>query len=135
MLNKNGWGLKEMLFLSSILLIFLAISIYYIVSMYNNFAKEIQATDYSLLEEKLEKQALIYLNDYYDDNLTNEEITITRNVLRTFNLDIILEDNKGNSCSGYVKANKTHGKIHAKSFIKCNDYITEGYEGWINEKE
>lgn len=129
-LDKNGWSLKEMLVLSGILMIFLIIAIYYIVSLYNNFGAEVKTTNYSELEKKLEDQALIYLNDYYDELLTSEDITITRNVLRSYNLDIILEDNKGNSCSGYIMAHKTHGKVYTKSYIKCNDYMTEGYEEW-----
>ena len=134
--NKNGWSLKEMLLLSSILLLFLLVAIYYIVSLYNNFDSEVKATNYSLLEEKLEKRALIYLNDYYDEILTNDNITITRSVLRSYNLDIILEDNEGNACSGYVIAHKTHDKIYTKSYIKCNKYMTDGYEEWRNnEKE
>ena len=129
-LNKNGWSLKEMLLLSGILVLFLLVAIYYIATLYNNFGEEVKATNYSLLEKRLEDKALIYLNDYYNDMLTSEEVTITRNVLKSYNLDVVLEDNKGNSCSGYVIANKTHGKVYTKSYIKCNSYMTEGYEEW-----
>jgi len=129
-LNKNGWGLKEMLILSGVLLIFLIVSIYFIISMYNNFNNDVMATNYEALEEKLEKQARIYLNDYYDEILTNDYITITRNVLKSYNLDVVLEDNKGNSCSGYVMANKTHAKVEVNAYIKCDDYQTNGYEEW-----
>jgi hypothetical protein len=129
-LNKNGWSLNEMLLLSGILIIFLLVAVFYISSMYNNFDMEVKKTDYSVLESNLEKQTLIYLNDYYDEMLTSEEITISRSVLRSYNLDVVLEDNKGNSCSGYAKAYKTHGKVYTKAYIKCNGYMTEGYEEW-----
>lgn len=129
-LNKNGWSLNEMLLLSGILIIFLIIAIYYIVSLYNNFDTEVKTTNYSELEKELENQALVYLNDYYDELLTSEDITITRNVLRSYDLDVILEDNNGKACSGYVMAHKSHGEIYTKSYIKCNDYMTEGYEEW-----
>ena len=129
-LNKNGWSLKEMLLLSGILVLFLLVAIYYIATLYINFGEEVKETNYSLLEERLEDKALIYLNDYYNDMLTSEEVTITRNVLRSYNLDVVLEDNKGDSCSGYVIANKTHGKVYTKAYIKCNGYMTEGYEEW-----
>ena len=129
-LNKNGWSLNEMLLLSGILIIFLLVAVFYISSMYNNFDMEVKKTDYSVLESNLEKQTLIYLNDYYDEMLTSEEITISRSVLRSYNLDVVLEDNKGDSCSGYVIANKTHGKVYNKAYIKCNGYMTEGYEEW-----
>lgn len=119
-----------MILLSGILLVFLVIAIYYIISLYNNFDEEVQVTDYTLLEERLEKQALIYLNDYYDEILTNEDITITRSILKSYNLDIILEDNNGNSCSGYVMAHKTYGEIYTTAYISCDNYVTEGYEEW-----
>ena len=80
-LNKNGWSLNEMLLLSGILIIFLLVAVFYISSMYNNFDMEVKKTDYSVLESNLEKQTLIYLNDYYDEMLTSEEITISRSVL------------------------------------------------------
>ena len=130
LLNKNGWSLKEMLLLTGILALFLLVAIYYIASLYSNFESEVKGTNYALLEENLEKQALIYLNDYYDELLTNEDITITRNVLRSYNLDIVLQDNNGKSCSGYVMAHKTHGKVYVKSYIKCDKYVTSGYEEW-----
>lgn len=119
-----------MLVLSGILILFLIVAIYYIVSLYNNFGEEVKTTNYSQLEKNLEEKALIYLNDYYDEILTSEDVTITRSVLRSYNLDIILQDNDGKACSGYVMAHKTHGKIYTKSYIKCNNYMTEGYEEW-----
>ena len=41
MLNKKGWGLKEMLLLSGLLVIFLFIAIFYIYILYANFDKDV----------------------------------------------------------------------------------------------
>ena len=41
MLNKHGWGLKEMLVLSGILVLFLIIAIYYIFSLYQELYLEV----------------------------------------------------------------------------------------------
>lgn len=128
-LNKQGWGLREMLVLSGVLVLFLVIAIYYIYNLFGD-AEEYNANYYYELEEKLEHQANIYLNDYFDDDLSSDYITITRNILRAYDLDIALKDSKGDACSGYVMANKSKGKVNIKSYIKCNKYMTSGYEDW-----
>ncbi len=130
MLNKNGWGLREMLVLSGVLGIFLIVAIYYIYTLYDSLDEEVTINYYYDLEEKLENQARVYLDDYYDENLNSDYITITRSVLNTYNLDVNLLDLDGNACSGYVKANKTRGNVNIDAYISCRDYITDGYESW-----
>lgn len=127
LLNKHGWGLREMLILSGLLIIFLFIAIYYIYSLYNNFNKEVSYNYYYDLEEKLEEKALIYLSDYYDGILTSDNMVITRNALSLYDLDIALLDRNSNTCDGYVVANKSRGIINKKAYIKCKKYETEGY--------
>lgn len=131
-LNKEGWGLREMLVLSGILILFLIIAIYLIYSLYSEFDREATVGYYYELEEKLENQASVYLNDYYPDPLTSDNLTITRGVLRTYNLDVDLVDKNDKACSGYVIANKTHGQTNVNAYIKCEHYETEGYEEWRN---
>ena len=131
-LNKHGWGLREMLVLSGILILFLIVAIYYIYSLYNGISEEVSLSHYYGLEDKLENQAIIYINDYYDSNLTSDYITISRSVLRAYDLDISLFDNYGDACSGYVVANKSKGIINTQGYIKCKNYMTEGYEEWRN---
>lgn len=128
MLNKRGWGLKEMILLSGILVIFLVIAIYYVVSLYHGIGEEVTNSSYYELEERLENQAKIYLSDYYNIPLTSEKITISRAILRSYNLDVSLIDSLGNACSGYVVAYKTMGVTTVNGYIKCNDYQTVGYE-------
>ncbi|MBE6154329.1 MAG: hypothetical protein E7163_01970 [Firmicutes bacterium] len=129
-LNKHGWGLVEMLLLSSLLIIFLLIAAYLVYILYGTFERNTISDNYISLEEKLEKQTLIYLNDYYDEDLTSDKITITRSVLKSYDLDISLLDSKGNACSGYTVAYKTKGIVHTDAYIKCDGYMTEGYEDW-----
>jgi len=129
-LNKHGWGLVEMLLLSSLLIIFLFIAAYLVYILYGTFEENVRNDNYSYLEEKLEKQTLIYLNDYYDEDLTSNKITITRSVLRSYDLDISLLDSQGNACSGYTIAYKTKGIVYANAYIKCDGYTTNGYEDW-----
>lgn len=124
LLNKHGWGLREMLLVSSVLFIFLFIAIFYIYALYDNLDKNMLVTPYSEMESKLERQANIYLNDYYDNALSEHEITITRSVLKSHDLDVSLIDPNGNSCSGYVLASKNG----VKAYIKCDEYTTDGYK-------
>lgn len=129
-LNKNGWGLREMLVLSGILVLFLGIAIFYIVSLYNEFEVEASTSNYYRLEEKLETQASIYLDKYYDEILTSDPVTITRSILNAYNLDTSLMDPKGDACTGYVRAYKTRGNTEIIGYISCKNYVTEGYEEW-----
>ena len=119
MLNKHGWGLVEMLVASSVLILFLMIAIYYVYTMYNNISE----TEYTLLEDKLESQAQIYLDEYYEGELI-DNMVIKRSTLSKYNLDVTLRDSDGHLCSGY--ALYTSGNI--KGYISCLEYETEGYE-------
>lgn len=123
-----------MILLSCILLVFLGVAIFYIVVLYRNFDLDVTPTSYyNDLERKLENQALVYINDYYNGDLTNEEVIITRQVLRNYDLDIVLSDRNGEACSGYVAISKTHSLIKKKAYISCKNYVTEGYKKWAVE--
>ena len=45
--NKHGWGLKEMLILSGILMLFFVISIYYIYTLYQILDMEVASNNYT----------------------------------------------------------------------------------------
>ena len=130
MLNKHGWGLKEMLVLSGVLVLFLVVAIYYIYTLYQQLGREVTNNYYYDLESDLENSALVYLQDYYDDALNSEGITITRSVLRSYDLDVSLNDPNGHVCSGYVVAKRTHGEDIIDAYISCPNYETDGYEEW-----
>ena len=128
MLNKHGWSLREMLILSGILIVFLFIAIYYILIMYKDLDLNITNNYYDNLESRLEENATVYLEDYYEGDLSSEEIKITRGMLRSYDLDIELRDKDGHVCAGYVVARRTHGEDDIKAYISCPDYTTEGFE-------
>ena len=128
MLNKHGWSLREMLILSGILIVFLFIAVYYIFTMYRDLDLEIGNNHYSNLEEKLEENAIVYLEDYYEGDLNSEGLKITRGMLRSCDLDVELRDKDGHVCAGYVVARRTHGEDDIKAYISCPDYTTEGFE-------
>ena len=130
MFNKHGWGLKEMLVLSGILMLFLVIAIYYIYTLYQEMGREVTTAYYHGLENDLSESARVYVEDYYDGNLNSDGITITRSILRAYDLDVALRDNDGNVCSGYVIASRTQGEDFYQAYISCPNYSTDGYEDW-----
>lgn len=130
MLNKHGWGLKEMLVLSGILVLFLIIAIYYIFTLYQELDRDVTDHYYTDLETELEDSAKVYIEDYYDGDLTSDGLTITRSVLRTYDLDVSLVDNRGRACSGYVIASRTHGEDFYQAYVSCPNYTTDDYEDW-----
>lgn len=117
-----------MIILSGILIIFLFIAVYYIFTMYKDLDLEIGNNYYGSLETRLEENANVYLEDYYEDDLNSEGIKITRGMLRSYDLDIELRDQEGHVCAGYVVARRTHGEDEIKAYISCPNYTTEGFE-------
>ena len=117
-----------MLILSGILIVFLFIAVYYIFTMYRDLDLEIGNNHYSNLEEKLEENAIVYLEDYYEGDLNSEGLKITRGMLRSCDLGVELRDKDGHVCAGYVMARRTHGEDDIKAYISCPDYTTVGFE-------
>lgn len=117
-----------MLILSGILIAFLFIAVYYIFTMYKDLDLEFDNNYYSNLESKLEENATVYLEDYYEGDLTSEGLKITRGMLRSYDLDVELRDQNGHVCTGYVMARKTHGEDEIQAYISCPDYTTIGFE-------
>lgn len=117
-----------MLILSGILIVFLFIAVYYIFTMYRDLDLEIGNNHYSNLEEKLEENAIVYLEDYYEGDLNSEGLKITRGMLRSYDLDVELRDQDDHVCAGYVMARRTHGEDDIKAYISCPDYTTVGFE-------
>lgn len=129
MLNKNGWGLQEMLILSGILIIFLVIAIYFIYTMYSEI--DFMGNDYYVnMEKDLESNTREYLDKYYDGVLTSDDVIIAEEVLEQKGLGVNLVDKVGNMCSGYAVANKSKGNISVKGYIDCGKYKTDGYKEW-----
>ena len=119
-----------MLVLSGILILFLIVAIYYIFTLYQEMGREVNNNYYHDLEEDLRKSAQVYIEDYYDGTLNSDGITITRSLLRTYDLDVSLTDRDGNACSGYVIASRTHAEDSIRAYISCPNYTTDGYEDW-----
>lgn len=154
-LDNRGWGYRDMIIYSCILLFCLLLSVYFVNSLYNDLEKsaiiqEQNTTNSNIVEvpkeEEPEKEEVKFDYSYYfdlEDGLKNATYTYINegNVdyssgLVTVNSSILIDkgylknfyDQHGNRCSGYsnVIADDMLGYT-VESYILCNDYSTAGY--------
>lgn len=146
-LNNHGWGFREMLFYMAILVVFLFIAVFLIIRTYyqldqKNFnvaeyfpeGEESVPTEkeillYSDLEVNIKNAAVTYIKNYYDQEITNEKVSITLNILKSKGLIDDLKDIKDkSSCDGYVLASINKDlEVLYYPYIKCANYTTLGY--------
>lgn len=119
-LNKNGWGLMQMLLISGILLILLLFAAYYIYVFYTKL-DVFSGSQYATLESKLQVAAIKYvLDNDKEDNLQS----VSYELLEKSGYISNFTDNNDVSCNGYVII----GDNDYKTFIKCENYKTNGYK-------
>ena len=151
-LNNKGWGYREMIIYTCIILfalIFVAISIN---SFYDNLMEDINSnknnspvvnnpsteekpsqdvvTDgnyYVLQENKLKQATFEYVNKYSYD-LSEDILIVTMDTLVSFNFMEPIYDQTGTyKCSGYSNVYVNNGEYGIVPYINCNNYVTSGY--------
>ena len=156
-LNNNGWGYRDMIIYTSIILIALVIVAFSISSFYDDLSESLNNNTYKpnnnvsssennnsnnqssgstttntnyyvWLESELESATLDYLNTYSYD-LTDNIMNVSLDTLVSFNFIEPLYDQSGNNlCSGYSNVFiTTDGLYEIKPFISCSNYVTDGY--------
>lgn len=127
-LNNKGWGLSSMIVYTSIILVALLVATFYVIALYSDIDRNLYGNrnnSFYEYEEKLKNSAVKYMK-----SRTNEDgqYTITYDVLRNSDYIERITDNKtSNECDGYVKIDIKDSNYDAKSYLKCDSYITEGY--------
>lgn len=117
MLNKHGWGLKQMLIMTAILFLFLLIMVHYIIVLYANIRENNNAV-YVSLENKIAYAARDYINDDHPKSSVIKLSTLKRlEYIDTF------KDADDNNCRGYV----LYENGEYLPFISCNNYKTPDY--------
>ena len=114
-LDNRGWGTKEMIFLSSILLLvllFVAFSIYKLYHSVENIPSQ-----YAMMEKNL----VNYAQDYCKSNGKKSVITVNE-LINSGYFDFFTDIND-NPCDGYVLT--TSNEYNA--YISCEYYRTNGY--------
>ena len=122
-LNNRGWGTREMIIMTAFLLLMLAISWYYISTLYQGVlvrnAVSIENEHYDLVKNRLVNSAQKY---YYDNSLEGPAL-LSYELLKEKGYISDIQDFIDFSCNGYVTVN--NGVF--KPYINCKDYISEGY--------
>lgn len=115
-LNNKGFGLKEMIILSSILIFVLLFMAYYIIVLYKNFDDGAKG-NYAILENRIKNAAIKYVDEYEHSNI------VTLNELKTAEILDFFTDKNDNNCDGYVIVED----MTFTPYIKCPNYTTKGY--------
>jgi len=149
-LNNNGWGYRDMVIYTCIILLalfFVAISI---SSFYDNLVEDINSDrnnqnnnnvveenkpnsnevdkNYYLLQEsKLKEATLNYVNRYSYD-LDQNIMSVSMETLVSLGFMEQIYDQTGtNKCSGYSNVYIYENDYGIVPYISCNNYVTLGY--------
>ena len=153
MLNNHGWGMRDMIIYTCILLLFLLFVAYSVSSLYDFLSKPTEnITDnqqpvddtpdekeeespiivdieyYENVEKRLKNATL----DYFEKNPTDLSIDILKLDLTTLvdlgYIDKIYDQTGEKLCVGYTNTYQDVDKDYiVEAYISCDNYITEGY--------
>lgn len=136
-LNSHGWSVKEMIFCFSILFIALIVVSYNstklshaLENVYENTSKEVT---YSTIEDALREASLDYIAFYYNNEIGESTITVTKEnlILNDFLNSKEFITNESDMCSGYALIQKNEQNVlYAEPFIHCDSYETKNYQNW-----
>ena len=118
-LNNHGWGLKELLIMTSILLILLLIVTYYIYVLFNNLDDR-KGGQYLKLEAKLQAAAVRYVNS---EKILSSQAVIRLADLKSKGYIEDFTDSNGDDCNGYV----IYQDNDYKSYISCKFFTSKKY--------
>ena len=122
-LNKNGWGLREMIFICAILLfcvILVAVMINYLYEGVNSSGTATTADSYTQAEKNLKIAAERYYRHLNDENINlivSEDLFVEGYLTEA---KMTVDDD---FCTGYVLIEENT----FTPYITCSRYETEGY--------
>lgn len=144
-MNKNGWGFKDFILIFGIIFLVIIITIV----IYQVSFKKAKATDpidpseeqmekytYDDLELSLKLAAIRYQNNNYQGTFESSETwVLSYNLLKKKKflkkpLMDVYDPKK--ECNGYVIFNKNGTNIYYEPYLKCENYVTSGYDS-VNE--
>ncbi len=130
-LNKKGWGVFQMIWMTGIILFFFLLVIILIYNHYRYLGRR-ATSSYSVSERNREEMvddlndaAKKYVDHYYANLKNLGEVRLTSDKL--FQSGLFPKDLYG-GCTGYALARKTDGITYSRAFIKCDDYKSPGYD-------
>ncbi|MBR6821238.1 MAG: hypothetical protein IKM55_03350 [Bacilli bacterium] len=149
-LNNNGWGYRDMVIYTCIILLALFFVAMSISSFYDNLVEDINSDrnnqnnnnvveenkpnsnevdkNYYLLQEsKLKEATLNYVNRYSYD-LDQNIMSVSMETLVSLGFMEQIYDQTGtNKCSGYSNVYIYENDYGIVPYISCNNYVTLGY--------
>ena len=156
-LNNKGWGLTDYLLMVSVIIIALLVASVLIIRLTNGLKENIKVNENNdtKIEENNEKQDNLSTSEVIDSNPINYvsledsmisaaikyiEITYKNNIgeeLLIVDYPHILEVDSNikdkmskDNCNGYVEVRKNNENIEYTSFIKCDNYSTDGVKDY-----
>lgn len=146
MKNNRGWGLAMMIVLMSILLSFLVLVTILIYNLYNiktNTVDNVNTKEdylihedakinsdkkYKTYENRIKSNAITYVYNYFQDGI-KDGVKVTLSDMQNNNIMGDIFDVKDKTlCDGYAIVYLQDNKIISTPYLKCSNYITEGYE-------
>lgn len=152
-LNNHGWGMRDMIIYTCILLLFLLFVAYSVKALYevidtskNNDSNQqdvyqppvadekeeepliVDLEYYNNIENSLKEATLEYLKTYPTD-LSNDILKVSSGTLINLKfIDKIYDQTGSSTCTGYSNVYQDiDGDYVINSYISCVNYITEGY--------
>ena len=148
-LNNNGWGYRDMVIYTCIILLALFFVAMSINSFYDNlvedinsdrnsqnnnvveenkpYSNEVDKNYYLLQESKLKEATLNYVNKYSYD-LDQNIMSVSMETLVSLGFMEQIYDQTGtNKCSGYSNVYIYENDYGIVPYISCNNYVTLGY--------
>lgn len=155
-LNNKGWGFRDMLVYSGILLFFFILATIYISTLYNDINNDISnnvsgsttveednsyVEDDGIVEDEIEIDYSYYHSKEVDMEkavytyLLNNNIIIVSDIIN-ISLDELVEQGYIDPINDYVTNEKCIGYVNVigegtdydiREYLKCSNYTTEGY--------
>jgi len=146
MLNNHGWGMRDMIIYSCIILLFLLIATYYIRTFYKGLSNASNTVvEKNKEEEPIKKQDInLYKNyelrmdtaainfvykNYGDLNRSIASINLSDMTSKGY-IEPLYDQLDNSLCVGYSNVwDSEDGVLHSSSYVRCTHYKTDGYIG------
>lgn len=144
-LDNRGWGYRDMIVYSSIIIICLVIVVVFSKIVHDNIetspyeeqnkkvdeVEEVQTfsnSSYYEVEKEMQNATFIYLQKYdYDKGDQMRKIALDTLIGFGY-ISLVRDFEDGSECKGYVTIHTTNQVYTVNPYLKCTHYVTKGYE-------
>ncbi len=147
--KQKGWGLATMIVFMSILLAFLLLTVIMVYNFnrykdtvidsqnnkeqqepnINNTTIQKNLRKYRSYESRIKQDAITYVYTYYIDLNSGEAKITVEDMVKEKIMDNLIDPEDDSVCTGYALVKVEDGKIISTPYLKCDNYISAGYEG------